>query len=83
MSNIGTRSTDRPQADRVIQDIADYVCDFEIKSDLAYSTAHYCLIDSLACSMLALKFPDCTRLLGPVVPGATMTGGGTCSRYRL
>jgi 2-methylcitrate dehydratase len=75
MSNIGTRSTDRPQADRVIQDIADYVCDFEIKSDLAYSTAHYCLIDSLACSMLALKFPDCTRLLGPVVPGATMTGG--------
>jgi 2-methylcitrate dehydratase len=75
MSNVGIRTTDRPQPDQVIQDIADYVCDYAIESELAYSTAHYCLMDSLACSMLAMKFPDCTRLLGPIVPGATLKGG--------
>lgn len=75
MSNIGIRTTGRPQPDQVIQDIADYVCDYTIGSELAYSTAHYCLMDSLACSMLAMKFPDCTRLLGPIVPGATLKGG--------
>ncbi|GMR14500.1 MAG: bifunctional 2-methylcitrate dehydratase/aconitate hydratase [Gammaproteobacteria bacterium] len=75
MSNIGVRATDRPPPDQVIQDIADYVCDYEIGSELAYSTAHYCLMDSLASAMLAMKFPDCKRLLGPIVPGATLAGG--------
>ena len=75
MSNVGIRTTDRPQPDQVLQDIADYVCDYEINSEVAYSTAHYCLMDSLACSMLAIKFPDCNRLLGPIVPGATLDGG--------
>jgi len=75
MSTVGIRTTDRPQPDQVIQDIADYVCDYTIDSDLAYSTAHYCLMDSLACSMLAMKFPDCARLLGPIVPGATLKNG--------
>jgi 2-methylcitrate dehydratase len=54
---------------------ADFVCNYEIDSEEAFSTARYCLMDSLACSLLALKFPDCTRLLGPLVPGAEMTGG--------
>ncbi len=75
MSNVGIRTTERPQPDQVIQDIADYVCDYTIDSELAYATAHYCLMDSLACSMLAMKFPDCTRLLGPIVPGATLENG--------
>ena len=75
MSGVGIRTTDRPQPDQVIQDIADYVCDYQIDSELAYSTAHYCLMDSLACSMLAMKFDDCNRLLGPIVPGATLAGG--------
>ncbi len=75
MANIGIRTTDRPQPDQAIQDIADYVCDYQIDSELAYSTAHYCLLDSLACAMLAMKFPDCSRLLGPIVPGATLAGG--------
>jgi 2-methylcitrate dehydratase len=75
MSNIGIKTTERPQPDQVLQDIADYVCDYQINSDVAYTTAHYCLMDSLACSMLAMKFPDCNRLLGPIVPGATLTGG--------
>jgi len=75
MSNIGIRSTERPAPDRVLQDIADYVCDDEISSEEALSTARYCLMDSLACALLAMKFPACTRLLGPLVPGATLDGG--------
>lgn len=75
MSNIGIRSTARPQPDQVIQDIAGYVCDYEVDSELAYSTAYYCLMDSLACAMLAMKFPDCKRLLGPIVPGAELVDG--------
>lgn len=75
MSHIGVRATNRPPPDQVIQDIADYVCNYEIGSELAYSTAHYCLLDSLASAMLAMKFPDCRRLLGPIVPGATLAGG--------
>ena len=45
------------------------------KSDVAYETAFYCLMDTLACGFQALKYPACTKLLGPVVPGATMMGG--------
>ena len=75
MSQIGIRTAQRPKPDQVLVDIADYVCDYEIDSDEAYSTARYCLMDSLACSMLAMDFPGCTRLLGPIVPGAEMKGG--------
>jgi 2-methylcitrate dehydratase len=75
MSQIGVRTAERPDFDQVLVDIADYVCNYEIESEEAYSTARYCLMDSLACAMLAMKFPGCTRLLGPMVPGAEMQGG--------
>ena len=32
-------------------------------------------MDTLACGFQALKYPACTKLLGPVVPGATLPGG--------
>jgi 2-methylcitrate dehydratase len=69
------RSAERPAADAVLADIADYARDFHISSETAYQTAYYCLMDTLACGFQALKYPACTRLLGPVVPGATMAGG--------
>ncbi len=75
MSHIDIKSAQRPEADEVLQKIADYVCDYEISSDEAFSTARYCLMDSLACAALAMRFPECTKLLGPLVPGATLTGG--------
>ena len=75
MSDTGTRSAKRPDWDRELTAIADYVCDTEIDSDLAFETAHYCLMDTLACSFQALDYPACTKLLGPVVPGATLSGG--------
>lgn len=70
-----SRSAKRAAPDQVLVDIADYVCSAEIDSALAYETAHYCLMDTLACGFLALDFPACTKLLGPVVPGATLAGG--------
>jgi 2-methylcitrate dehydratase len=70
-----TRSAARPPPDRAMVDIADYVVDYRIDSQLAYDTARYMLLDSLACAMLAVKFPECAKHLGPVVPGATMRGG--------
>ncbi|MEM8814220.1 MAG: bifunctional 2-methylcitrate dehydratase/aconitate hydratase [Pseudomonadota bacterium] len=75
MSGADIRSAARPDWDQVLVDIADYVCDADIDSDLAYETAHYCLMDTLACGFQALDYPACTKLLGPVVPGATLPGG--------
>jgi 2-methylcitrate dehydratase len=69
------RSAERPAPDRVLLDIADYAREARITSEVAYETARYCLMDTLACGFQALSFPACTRMLGPVVPGATMAGG--------
>lgn len=75
MSSLDLRSAARPDPDPSMVDIADYVVDYRIDSEEAYDTARYMLLDSLACAMLAMKFPDCVRHLGPVVPGAEMRGG--------
>lgn len=69
------RSAARPDPDEVIVKIADYVCDYEITSQEALETARYCLIDTLGCGLQALTYPACTKLMGPVVPGADMRGG--------
>ena len=65
----------RPAPDRVITDIADYVLRYRVRSPLAIETAHYCLIDSLGCAFEAMAYPDCTKLLGPVVPGTVVPHG--------
>jgi len=65
----------RPDFDHVITDICQYVYQHEIHSDLAYKTAYHVLIDSIACGLLALNNQHCHRVLGPVVPGATLTPG--------
>jgi 2-methylcitrate dehydratase len=75
MSTYDSRSAQRPDPDPLLVDIASYVCESSIDSDTACETAFYCLMDTLACGFQALKFPACTRLMGPVVPGATMARG--------
>jgi 2-methylcitrate dehydratase len=75
MSHHDIRSAERPEPDRVLVDIAQYARDARIASEVAYETARYCLMDTLACGFQALSFPACTRMLGPVVAGATMAGG--------
>ena len=71
--------------DRVLSDIADYASKAKITSKPAFEMARYCLLDSLACGLEAQSHPDCARLLGPVVPGATLAHGARVpgTRYRL
>jgi 2-methylcitrate dehydratase len=68
-------SNERPAPDKVLTDIADYALNHEIKSELAYTTARYCLIDTLGCGLEALEYPACTKLLGPIVPGTIVPNG--------
>ncbi len=75
MSSHDIKSAERPAPDAVLTAIADYALSYEIVSPLAYETAGYCLMDTLACGFQALKYPACTKLMGPVVPGATLTNG--------
>ena len=65
----------RPDPDKVLVDIADYVCNYEIQSNEAYDTARNCLIDTLGCGLEALDYPACTKLLGPIVPGTIVPNG--------
>src|SRR3990167_1185284 len=65
----------RPPVDREIQDIVRYVLDTTPPSQTALETAWYVFLDSFACALMALRYPNCTRLLGPIVPGATCPGG--------
>ena len=61
--------------DPLLVQIADFVANTKIDSDEAYDTAWLDLLDSLGCALLALNYPECVRMIGPVVPGATLPGG--------
>ncbi|MEO6001343.1 MAG: bifunctional 2-methylcitrate dehydratase/aconitate hydratase [Chitinophagaceae bacterium] len=65
----------RPQPDKVLTDIVNYVFHYEIKNELAWQTAQYCLLDTLGCGLEALTYPACTKLLGPVVQGTVVPDG--------
>jgi 2-methylcitrate dehydratase len=65
----------RPEPDRVLVDIVDYVLDYKIDSALALDTARNCLIDTLGCGLEALTYPACTKLMGPIVPGTIVPDG--------
>ncbi|HWZ63405.1 MAG TPA: bifunctional 2-methylcitrate dehydratase/aconitate hydratase [Steroidobacteraceae bacterium] len=75
MSSQDVKSAERPAPDAALTAIADYARNATIVSQLAYETARYCLMDTLACGFQALKYPACRKLLGPLVPGAVMPGG--------
>ena len=65
----------RPKPDKVLTLIADYVKKYSVKSEEAYTTARYCLMDTLGCGFEALEYPACTKLLGPLVPGTVVSNG--------
>lgn len=71
----GLSSGSRPPPDDVLVEIADYALSYVVTSDLAYQTARLCLLDTLGCGLEALKYPACTKLLGPVVPGTVVPCG--------
>jgi len=64
-----------PAADPLLQQMADYVCAPPAFSEEAYATARLCLMDSLGCALGTVGDPHCARMLGPIVPGATLRGG--------
>ncbi|MHA7808351.1 MAG: 2-methylcitrate dehydratase [Marinobacter adhaerens] len=76
---------ERPEYDEVLQKIADYVLAYEVTSEEAWKTARYCLMDTLGCGLLALRFPECTKHLGPMVEGTTVPQGARVpgTSYRL
>lgn len=75
MSNMGVLDATRPDYDELICRLADYAVNYKVESALALETARYCLMDSLGCGLLALKYQQCKKLLGPVVPEALLNGG--------
>jgi 2-methylcitrate dehydratase len=76
---------DRPDYDRVLQVLADYVLSYQVESAEALNTARNCLMDTLGCGLLALRFPECTKLLGPQVEGTVVPHGARVpgTSYRL
>ncbi|MBV8175516.1 MAG: bifunctional 2-methylcitrate dehydratase/aconitate hydratase [Verrucomicrobia bacterium] len=76
MTHYDPTSAVRPEPDAILQQIADYVFDLnKVTSDNAVDTARLCLMDALGCGLLALNYPACVKMLGPIVPGATMQDG--------
>ncbi|WP_246270680.1 bifunctional 2-methylcitrate dehydratase/aconitate hydratase, partial [Paraburkholderia solisilvae] len=65
----------RPEPDKVLTDLVDYVLNHKIDSALALETARNCLIDTLGCGLEALSYPACTKLMGPIVPGTIVPHG--------
>jgi len=63
------------QTDSLLEEIADYVLNKKVSGEEAFTTAHYVLLDSIGCAVLALRYPACTKLLGPVVPGTVVPNG--------
>ena len=73
--------------DQVISCIADYVYDFEIKSDKALVNARVTLLDAVGCAYECLALSEASRrMVGPVYPGKTNVPNGfklPGTRYQL
>src|SRR5687768_984137 len=66
---------ERNPPDKVLVDIADYVVNYRIRTTEAMASARLCMTDAIACALDALDYPDCTKLIGPVVPGTVVPHG--------
>jgi 2-methylcitrate dehydratase len=65
----------RPAPDELIVELAEYAANSIVDSREAIDTARYNLIDTLGCGLLALRYPECAKHLGPIVPGAILPNG--------
>ena len=63
------------EPDRVLTEIAEDVLNYQPRRQQAWRSAHDCLIDSLGCGFEALAYPECMKLVGPVVPGTVVPNG--------
>ena len=85
MSHAEPQRSRGAEADRLLQEIADYALAARIDGTEAWETARYCLLDALGCGLLAFGYPACSKLIGPVVPEAVTPGGARVpgTRYEL
>lgn len=65
----------KAQYDGLLNEIASYVHLLQPFTEEAYDTALACLMDSMGCAILALRFPECTKLLGPLIAGTVVPKG--------
>jgi 2-methylcitrate dehydratase len=68
-------SNERSRPDDILVDIAEYVANYRISKPSAIEAARLCMLDAIACALDALDYPECTKLLGPVVPGTIVPHG--------
>ncbi|CAF9937956.1 MAG: ATP-binding cassette transporter CGR1 [Alectoria fallacina] len=61
--------------DPEIKDMASYIHNYKVDSDLAYETARFVFLDTIGCGLEALRFKECTKLLGPIVEGTVVPHG--------
>lgn len=73
--SLNVDQSERPPYDPLLGQIAEYVMADLPKSETAWETARYCLMDTLGCGLLALRFPECTKHLGPIVEGTVVPNG--------
>ena len=64
-----------PAIDEALELIADYAANFVPENEDTFETTTACLADTIGCGILALNYPACTKLLGPIVPGITVKNG--------
>lgn len=69
------KTNERNKTDQLLEDITEYVLNKEITSEEAFDTARYVLLDTIGCGILALNYPECTKLMGPIVPGTVVPNG--------
>jgi len=69
------RENTKPVPDRELVSIVNYVANYRVRKQKTFDIARLRLIDTIACALDALAFPDCTKLLGPVVPGTVVPNG--------
>src|SRR4026209_2175499 len=65
----------RPAPDQLLVELAEYAASYLSPSREALDTARYNLLDTLGCGLLALRYPECAKHLGPVAPGAVLADG--------
>jgi len=65
----------RSEPDTAIVEMVDYVDGYKVDTKRAFEAAYHCLVDSLGCAFMAFAYPECTKLLGPIVPGTVVPNG--------
>ena len=73
--NTNVDINERPKPDPELVKIAEYTSNSLSDSDAPFDIAKNCLIDTLGCGFLALRYPECTKHLGPVMANSYFING--------